>query len=114
MTKIEEFRSNANHIKAWNDFVEIEAGKLFMEVINEGVLRTIKHESHETPHGTAFAGGATSGASQIQNLIKSLHAQEITEEERQKSQNEQRALSSLLPSQRAAYQKRLASHGNQP
>lgn len=114
MTKLEEFRSNANHIKAWNDFVETETGKAFTEVINESVLKSIKREADRDPHGAIFHAGKSAGAAYLQNVIKSLHAQEITEEERKDSQTQQRALSGLLPSQRAAVQKRLASHGNQP
>jgi hypothetical protein len=103
MTKLEEFRGNADHIKAWNNFVETESGKLLMEVINEGVLAAIKRTPEPIEHVTTFFAGKTAGAAYLQNLIESLHAQEITEEERKKAQLQDVALRGLLPSQREAY-----------
>lgn len=106
MTKLEEFRSNADYIKAWNDFVELNAGKAFMEVINEGVLSVIKRQPEPIEHVTVFFAGKTSGAAYIQNLIESLNAQEITEDERKKAISQEQALRGLLPSQRAAFVQR--------
>lgn len=106
MTKLEEFRSNADYIKAWNDFVELHAGQAFMEVINEGVLSAIKRSPDGDQFAIIFNSGKTAGAAYLQNLIQSLHAQEITEEERKKAISQEQALRGLLPSQRAAFVQR--------
>ncbi len=107
MTKLEEFRSNADYIKAWNDFVELHAGQAFMEVINEGVINAIKRAPESDPHAIIFGAGKSAGAAYLQNLIESLNAQEITEEERKKAITQEQALRGLLPSQRDAYLKRI-------